>query len=202
MDQVPHTSLLGLRLPELASLVEELGQPPYRARQLFEGLYRQRVETAEQISTLPEDFRRSLLEKGISVGVPRIEKKFVSSDGTVRYLVACADGQSVETVWMPEGERSTICISTQVGCPADCKFCLTALLGLERSLSTGEIAVVLKTYAPDPYRPRVRVLRDAKGSDLERPYEVNLWEDVEGQSKSIQAPLDPAIYGIDPLSHL
>jgi 23S rRNA (adenine2503-C2)-methyltransferase len=161
MDQVTHTPLLGLRLPELASLVEELGQPPYRARQLFEGLYRQRVETAEQISTLPEDFRRSLLEKGISVGVPRIEKKFVSSDGTVRYLVVCGDGQSVETVWMPEGDdgeagdgseagnqtetagrtwdRATICVSSQAGCAVDCQFCLTALLGIERNLTAGEI---------------------------------------------------------------
>ena len=161
MDQVTHTSLLGLQLPELAALVEEFGQPPYRARQLFEGLYRQRVETAEQISTLPEDFRRSLLQKGISVGLPRIEKKFVSSDGTVRYLVACGDGQSVETVWMPEGdggeagdgseagnqtetagrtwERATICVSSQVGCAVDCQFCLTALLGIKRNLTAGEI---------------------------------------------------------------
>ena len=161
MDQVTHTSLLGLQLPELATLVEEFGQPPYRARQLFEGLYRQRVETAEQISTLPEDFRRSLVQKGISVGLPRIEKKFVSSDGTVRYLVACGDGQSVETVWMPEGdggeagdgseagnqaesagrtwERATICVSSQVGCAVDCQFCLTALLGIKRNLTAGEI---------------------------------------------------------------
>ena len=161
MDQVTHTSLLGLQLPELAALVEEFGQPPYRARQLFEGLYRQRVETAEQISTLPEDFRRSLVQKGIPVGLPRIEKKFVSSDGTVRYLVACGDGQSVETVWMPEGdggeagdgseagnqtdtagrtwERATICVSSQVGCAVDCQFCLTALLGIKRNLTAGEI---------------------------------------------------------------
>ena len=154
-----HTSLLGLQLPELAALVEQFGQPPYRARQLFEGLYRQRVETAEQISTLPEDFRRSLLQKGISIGLPGIEKKFVSSDGTVRYLVACGDGQSVETVWMPEGdggeagdgseagnqtegrtwERATICVSSQVGCAVDCQFCLTALLGIKRNLTAGEI---------------------------------------------------------------
>ena len=104
MDQVAHNSLLGLKLPELALLVEEFEQPAYRARQLFEALYRQRVETLDQISTLPQDFRRRLAEKGISVGLPRIEKKFVSSDGTVRYLVACGDGQSVETVWMPEGD--------------------------------------------------------------------------------------------------
>ncbi len=104
MDQITYNPLLGLQLPELAALVEEFGQPAYRARQLFEALYRQRVETAEQISTLPQDFRRSLAERGFSVGRPGIEKKFVSSDGTVRYLVACGDGQTVETVWMPEGD--------------------------------------------------------------------------------------------------
>jgi putative nucleotidyltransferase with HDIG domain len=69
-------------------------------------------------------------------------------------------------------------------------------------LSTGEIAVVLKTYAPDPYRPRVRVLRGTDGIDLARPYEVNLWEVEEGRAVSVQAPLDPVAYGIDPLSHL
>jgi len=69
-------------------------------------------------------------------------------------------------------------------------------------LRTGEIAVVMKTYAPDPYRPRVKVLRGADGGDLERPYEINLWEAEDGQSTTIQAPLDPALHGIDPLTHL
>ncbi len=71
MSQIAHTSLLGLQLPELILLMEEFGQPAYRARQLFEALYRQRVETLDQISTLPQDFRRNLVEKGISVGLPR-----------------------------------------------------------------------------------------------------------------------------------
>src|SRR5712692_4766263 len=104
MDQITYNPLLGLHLLELTTLVEEFGQPSYRARQLFEALYRQRVETAEQISTLPQDFRRGLAERGFSVGGAGIEKKFVSSDGTVRYLVACGDGQTVEAVWMPEGD--------------------------------------------------------------------------------------------------
>jgi 23S rRNA (adenine2503-C2)-methyltransferase len=161
MSQITSTSLLGLELSELTLLAEEFGQPAYRARQLFEALYRQRAEAPDQISTLPQDFRQSLSEKGISVGLPRIEKKFVSSDGTVRYLLACADGQSIETVWMPEGdggeagdgsdagdltetagrkwERATICVSSQVGCAVDCQFCLTALLGIKRNLTAGEI---------------------------------------------------------------
>ena len=161
MTPMPQTSLLGLQLAELAELVEEFGQPSYRVRQLFEGLYRQRVATMEQISTLPQDFRQGLLDKGVSVGLPAIDKKFASIDGTVRYLMTCADGQSVETVWMPQGdggeagdgseagdqvevsgrtwERATICVSSQVGCAVDCQFCLTALLGIKRNLTAGEI---------------------------------------------------------------
>jgi len=69
-------------------------------------------------------------------------------------------------------------------------------------LRTGEIAVVIKPYAPDPYRPRVKVLRTADGADLERAYEINLWEAASAQATAIEAPLDPALYGIDPLSHL
>ncbi len=83
------------------------------------------------------------------MGVPEIERHFDSADGTRRYLLKLADGKTVETVWMPEGERSTICISTQVGCPVDCKFCLTALLGLERNLTAGEIVGQVLRVAAD-----------------------------------------------------
>jgi hypothetical protein len=69
-------------------------------------------------------------------------------------------------------------------------------------LDSGEIGVVLKTYAPDPYRPRVRLLIDRNGVKLDRPYDVNLWEAEEGQPQSIHAPLDPAAHGIDPLTYL
>ena len=139
-------------------------------------------ETAEQISTLPQDFRRSLSDKGVSVGLPAIERKFVSSDGTVRYLVVCADGQSVETVWMPKGdggeaadgseagdqaeqrgwERATICVSSQVGCAVDCQFCLTALLGIKRNLTAGEIVgqvcAVLNDQGVSPPLERVNLV--------------------------------------------
>ncbi len=104
MGQAAQIGLLGLSLQELTLLVEEAGQPGFRGRQLFEALYRQRVESAEQVSTLPLEFRRALAQSGVSVGLPVIEKRFVSSDGTVRYLMNFVDGQSVETVWMPEGD--------------------------------------------------------------------------------------------------
>jgi 23S rRNA (adenine2503-C2)-methyltransferase len=161
MKTAGQLGLLGLDLAELTGLVEQAGEPAYRARQLFDALYRQRVAGLEEILTLPAAFRGSLAQQSVSVGLPRIEKKFQSQDGTVRYLMGFADGQSVETVWMPEGdggeagdgsdagapeglraqgwERATICVSSQAGCAVDCHFCLTALLGLQRNLSAGEI---------------------------------------------------------------
>jgi 23S rRNA (adenine2503-C2)-methyltransferase len=79
------------------------------------------------------------LETRHGLGLPAIEHVYQSVDGTRRYLLRLSDGRTVETVLMPEGERDTICISSQIGCPVDCKFCMTALLGLERSLTAGEI---------------------------------------------------------------
>ncbi len=104
MSQPQHTELLGLSLQQLTEVVEGFGQAPYRVRQLLDGLYRRRWSGLEQFTTLPLVFRQQLIESGCGVGFPRIERKFVSADGTIRYLLAFSDGQSVETVWMPEGD--------------------------------------------------------------------------------------------------
>ncbi len=126
---------------ELVDLVAALGptEPPFRARQIYDAVYRRRVTGMGGISNLPKPLR-ARLEQDLPLGLPEVERRYDSSDGTRRYLLRLADGKTVETVWMPEGERSTICISSQVGCPVDCKFCLTALLGLKRNLTAGEIA--------------------------------------------------------------
>jgi 23S rRNA (adenine2503-C2)-methyltransferase len=131
---------------EVADIAAALGSehPSFRARQIYEAVYRQRVTDLRRVSTLPKPLREEF-----PVGVPEIERHFDSADGTRRYLLKLADGKTVETVWMPEGERSTICISTQVGCPVDCKFCLTALLGLERNLTAGEIVGQVLRVAAD-----------------------------------------------------
>ena len=180
-----NTSLLGLELDEIAALVDQAGEPAYRAQQILQAVYRQKVESAEQISTLPQQFRQQLEGQGVSVGWPRIENKFVSEDGTVRYLIAFGDGQSVETVWMPEGDggeagdgseagdsaegnrarnwdRATICVSSQAGCAVDCQFCLTALLGMQRNLTAGEIVgqvcAVLKDQKVSPPEDRINLV--------------------------------------------
>ena len=104
MQERPQEELLGLDLQELTAIAVAAGQPAYRGRQLFEALYRQRVEAVDQITTLPNSFR-SELTKNYASGLPQTQKKFISLDGTVRYLIGFADGQSVETVWMPEGDN-------------------------------------------------------------------------------------------------
>src|ERR1700743_2867003 len=104
MNQPQYTELLGLSFQQLTDIAESLTEASYRARQLFDGLYRQRWPELERFTTLPLSFRKKLLDSGFSVGLPPLQKRFVSTDGTVRYLLAFSDGQSVETVWMPEGD--------------------------------------------------------------------------------------------------
>lgn len=172
--------LLGLDLQELTSLATSSREPAFRGRQLFEALYRQRIESLEAMSTLPQEFRQ-LLAGRLRMGSPNIDNKFVAGDGTIRYLLSFADRETVETVWMPEGDsgeagdgseaggssqrawdRATICVSSQVGCAVDCQFCLTALLGLKRNLTAGEIVgqvcVVLNQQRISPPNDRVNLV--------------------------------------------
>jgi 23S rRNA (adenine2503-C2)-methyltransferase len=188
-------------LQELTNLALGSGQPAYRGQQLFDAIYRQKIEGLDQISTLPTEYRAQLADEGWRVGLPAIARKFVSRDGTVRYLVELADGETVETVWMPEGDggetgdgseagdeidtervvsgprpagrartsssndtwhRATICVSSQVGCAVNCKFCFTALLGVKRNLDAGEIvgqiAAVLRDQKVEPPLQRVNIV--------------------------------------------
>ena len=181
MHKAPILALLGMDSEEISALVTEAGQPSYRAKQIADAVYRQRVAELEEVSTLPQGFREQLVQSGVTVGAARIEQKFVSQDGTVRYLIGFGDGQSMETVWMPEGDggeagdgseagevgersfgRSTICISSQVGCAVDCQFCLTALLGVKRNLTAGEIVgqvcAVLKDQGVSPPEDRINLV--------------------------------------------
>ncbi|MFL6351457.1 MAG: 23S rRNA (adenine(2503)-C(2))-methyltransferase RlmN [Bryobacteraceae bacterium] len=137
LQRVESRTLLGMELHELQKLLGS-GQPTYRARQIYDALYRKQVANLSEISTLPQPLRFQLLAQN-PVGLPSCERRFDSSDGTRRYLLRLDDNRTVEAVLMPEEGRDTICISSQVGCPVDCKFCLTALMGLERNLTAGEI---------------------------------------------------------------
>jgi 23S rRNA (adenine2503-C2)-methyltransferase len=177
--------LLGLDQQELTKLAVEKRQPSFRGKQLADAIYRQRVDKLAEVTTLPQSLRESLASEGSEIGWPTILKRFVSQDGTIRYLIGFADGESVETVWMPEGDggeagdgsdayedraeqhshdwhRATICVSSQVGCAVNCQFCLTAKLGVKRNLSAGEIAgqvlMVLRDQNVDVQAERINLV--------------------------------------------
>jgi 23S rRNA (adenine2503-C2)-methyltransferase len=182
MDKEQSTNLLGLELQELTRLVEENNQASFRAQQLFQALYADRIAATDDISTLSKDFRAKLLQQGFTIGLPEVSQKFTAVDGTVRYLMKLADAETVETVWMPEGDdgeagdgseagsesgrggwrRATICVSSQVGCAVNCQFCLTALLGIKRNLTAGEIVgqviAVLRDQNVSPPQDRVNLV--------------------------------------------
>ncbi len=139
--------LLGLEVSDFEELLGPT-EPRYRARQLYSAVYHERRSDLTQITTLPVALRERLAAEH-RVGVPSIQRRFDSIDGTRRYLLSLDDGKTIETVFMPEEERNTICISSQVGCPVSCRFCLTALLGLERNLTAGEIVGQVLAVAAD-----------------------------------------------------
>jgi 23S rRNA (adenine2503-C2)-methyltransferase len=130
--------LLGLTREELTDFMLSMGEKPYRARQLYAAIYQRRMTAFDSITELPKTLRQILSRKAV-ITQTRIEQVFNATDGTRRYLLMLADGQEVESVYMPEENRDTICISSQVGCPLACDFCMTGVFGLKRNMTTGEI---------------------------------------------------------------
>jgi 23S rRNA (adenine2503-C2)-methyltransferase len=145
-----------------------LGEPLYRGRQLYQALYRQRQWDIEKITPFPPALRKLLAEQ-VQITLPEVEKKFESRDGTCRFLLRLADGRQIETVRMPEPGRNTMCVSTQVGCPVDCKFCLTGVMGFTRNLSAGEIvgqALRVMEETPSEHGPRWNLVFMGMGEPL------------------------------------
>ena len=132
------TDLLSLNRAGLQDYVESLGEKPYRARQLMQWIYGRGVNDFDAMTDLSRASRQRL-SANATISLPKIEFDSTASDGTRKWLFALADGNSIETVFIPEGERGTLCVSSQVGCALDCSFCATARQGFNRNLTTGEI---------------------------------------------------------------
>ena len=145
-----RVELIGFSQPELVSFVESLGEPSYRGRQIFAALQHRRLRSFDEMTDLPKELRARLNEVA-RVSSLKIESRYISSDGTQRYLMKTHDGLPVETVFIPEEHRDTICFSSQSGCPLQCTFCLTAQLGLLRSLTPGEIVEQILIALNDAY---------------------------------------------------
>ena len=154
--------LLGLTKSELVSFVETIGEPAYRGKQIFGGLQHRRLLNFDEMTDLPKDLRARLNEAARASSLT-IESRYISADGTRRYLMKTHDNLPVETVFIPEERRDTICFSSQSGCPLQCTFCLTAQLGLLRSLTPGEIVEQI-----------IVALNDAYGVGVKPPRGTNL----------------------------
>jgi len=179
--------LLGLTPAELGALVAGLGEPAYRARQVFAALHHRRLRSFDEMSDLPKEFRAKL-GTGATATTLTIESRYISTDGTRRYLMKTHDGHPVETVFIPEERRDTICFSSQSGCPLQCTFCLTAQLGLLRNLTAGEIIEQV-----------IFALNDAYGVGVKTPRGTNLvgmgagepFLNFESLMKAIQIMAEP-----------
>jgi 23S rRNA (adenine2503-C2)-methyltransferase len=145
-----RTNLTGLSQTELISFVEQLGEPAYRARQMFAALQHRRLQSFAEMSDLPRALRERLQETATAATLT-VESRYVSADRTRRFLMKTHDNLPVETVFIPEEHRDTICFSSQSGCPLQCTFCLTAQLGLLRSLTPAEIVEQIIIALNDVY---------------------------------------------------
>ena len=137
-----------LDLEQLTGLMKELGQPGFRAKQIFHWLHQKLVTEFSQMTDQPKALL-ARLEEGWYIAAPAVRRKQVSKDGTVKYLLELADGNCIETVLMRYHYGNTVCVSTQVGCRMGCRFCASTQAGRVRNLEAGEIAAEIYTAQRD-----------------------------------------------------
>ena len=171
-------NLLGKSAEQLRAFMESLGEPAYRGAQIYHALYAERRADFGAMTSLPGTLRERLARKW-EISLPQILRTYPSKDGSARYVLALESnsgespirsaGATVETVFMPEENRQTICISTQAGCAVDCHFCLTATLGLVRNLTPGEILGQVLVALADhrgALKPQTNVVLMGQGEPL------------------------------------
>ncbi len=184
------TNLLDCSPAELEALAESLGAPRYRGRQLARWIFTRGVTDLEAMTDLPRDFRTAVAAQA-SVELPEIERRTPSQDGSHKLVLRYAGGARVQAVLMPDGDRLTLCVSTQVGCGFGCAFCYTGTMGLERNLSAGEIVA------------QVMVARQglAPGARITHVVYMGMGEPLANYSatvKSLRLLTDPHAFGFSP----
>jgi len=134
-------NLIGRSIKDLENIALDYGQAAYRGRQIYSWIYnyRNKKKNIDQIEVLPLNFRKKLRDDGFKVGELSLQEKNLANDGTLKLLLSTADNESIECVGIPTEKRLTACLSSQIGCPMDCKFCATGKEGLKRSLNICEI---------------------------------------------------------------
>jgi 23S rRNA (adenine2503-C2)-methyltransferase len=182
-------NLVGADVEEIKALVSEIGEAPFRARQIFAGIYGRRIGSWDDFTDLGKMLRQKLKERAV-IEYPHAERVFQSRDGTRRYLFAVAPGQKIESVFIPEERRDTFCVSTQVGCAVECLFCVTGKLPMRRNLSAGEILGQVLALQADRGTPlkRLNIVIMGMGEPLNN-YDnvmkaIRLMTDKQGMSLS------------------
>jgi 23S rRNA (adenine2503-C2)-methyltransferase len=182
-------NLFGLECEELEQAALDCGESRFRGRQIYRGVYHHRNFDLAAFTDLSKPFRETLRSK-FRLTLPEIREKQLSRDNSVRYLLGFEDGQGAESVYMPEQSRVTLCVSSQVGCAVDCRFCFTALMGLKRNLTAGEILGQVYLLAEDQGigpSTRLNIVFMGMGEPLLNLYPV---------MKSVRILADPAGLGI------
>jgi len=184
------TNLLDCSPAEMEALAESLGAPRYRGRQLARWIFARGVVDLEAMSDLPRDFRATLAARA-TVELPEVERRTPSQDGSHKLVLRYPDGARVQAVLMPDGDRLTLCVSTQVGCGFGCAFCYTGTMGLERNLSAGEIVaqVLVARHGLGPGERITHIVYMGMGEPL-----ANYTATV----KSLRQLTDPQAFGFSP----
>jgi 23S rRNA (adenine2503-C2)-methyltransferase len=194
VNRAPLKNLFGLSLAEIEGLMKALGEPAFRAGQIYSWLYVRRVRDIESMTNLKVDFRAKLASTH-EIRWITVADRQISRDGTIKSLFRCDDGATIESVYIPETKRQTICISTQAGCPVKCTFCLTGISGYKRNLLAAEI---LSQVA--------HVMADAKAASPkdERPWNVVVMGmgepllNYENTIAALRILMDPGGFAITP----
>lgn len=174
----PQPFFFDLSLPQLETHLQALGAERYRARQLWEGMYKKLAPSPQKISNLPGNFRKQL-EESFTFSAFTVQSTLTSQNGeTEKYLLEARDGQSIEAVLMRYERRHTACISTQIGCGMGCVFCATGQMGFKRNLSSGEIVEQV-----------IRIARrfDAGGDRLSNVVFMGMGEPFQNYKASMEA---------------
>lgn len=183
-------NLLGKDKAELEKLLLPYVKEPYRVRQIYHWIYQRGVKSFEEITELSKNLRKILSEKFL-ITYPEIERERVSKDGSVKFLFKLSDGLKIESVLLPETNRNTFCISTQVGCKMGCRYCLTGKMGFKRNLGVDEIVaqVMILLDRIKPRERRVNIVFMGMGEPL---------DNLENLKKAIFLITDPNGIAISP----
>ncbi len=180
------TDVASMDLAELQVFFDTLGEPKFRAKQLFEWLHQKQVDTFAKMTNLPQKLREKLEEEATIGGVQMVEKLVSRVDGTRKYLFALENGSVIESVLMQYDYGNTVCVSTQAGCRMGCQFCASTLDGVERSLTAGEMLAQVYTIQKDLGQRISGVVLMGSGEPLDN-YDavlrfIRLLNDANGQN--------------------